>query len=178
MKQENHEWIKNTDVSEEALQCECGTEVDILHSSVQQGKHCSLGVFYTRCPKCGVCRNIGWKTNESPKSEAQKNLAKLPAKCYAILLTNNELIEIRAGEKGYYRLGQRWPQMECRHRGDITMDELADLLNKEDGVTKGQREAMETGSMFGWEVPGANPDLYTEDGVIIKAKLKSYDKNR
>lgn len=174
MKQENHEWIKNTDVSEEALQCECGTEVDIIHSSVQRGKHCSLGIFYVRCPTCRTCRNIGWKGKERPQSPAQQHLAKLPAKCYAILLTDNNLIIIKAGEKGYYKVGQKWPEQECKDRG-ITMDEFADFLNKEDGVTKGQREAMEAGSMFGWEVPGADPDLYTEDGVIIKARLKNYD---
>ena len=37
------------------------------------------------------------------------------------------------------------------------------------GATVAQIEAMIVGSMFGWEVPGANPDMYGEDGVSEEA---------
>jgi hypothetical protein len=114
---------------------------------------------------------VQWAKKEPALSEAQQNIAKCPAKCYSVNLVNGQLIELRAGEKGYYRLGQAWPQHECKDR-KITMDEFADVLNVENGVTKNQREAMECGSMWGWEVPGANPDIYDEQGIIIKAKLK------
>jgi len=95
------------------------------------------------------------------KSEAQLNLEKLPAECYAVLLVNDNLIKIRAGERGYYRLPQDFPKRECALK-NLTMDQLAEAWNTEMGVTPEQREAMEIGSIFGWEVPGANPDIYNK----------------
>ena len=41
--------------------------------------------------------------------------------------------------------------------------ELADELNENLGVTPIQRQAMEVGSMVGWDVPGADPVKYQED---------------
>ena len=99
-------------------------------------------------------------TQKKQLSKAQSNLAKLPDACFATLNTTEELIQIRAGEKGYYRLGQAFPKRLCQEQGGITMDQLADRWNIEKGITKAQREAMEVGSMWGWEVPGANPDFY------------------
>lgn len=40
--------------------------------------------------------------------------------------------------------------------------ELADELNEDLGVTPIQRQAMEIGSMAGWDVPGADPKHYEE----------------
>lgn len=39
-------------------------------------------------------------------------------------------------------------------------DEMAERFNKEWSVTPAQKEAMMIGSMFGWHVPGADPDNY------------------
>lgn len=108
------------------------------------------------------------------KANAKDNIAKLPYECFATLLSNNNLILLKAGEKGYFRLQQAYPKREAERDG-ITMDELADRWNAERGVTKGQREAMEIGSMHGWGVPGADPDLYTPEGVAIKEKLAEYE---
>lgn len=41
--------------------------------------------------------------------------------------------------------------------------ELADELNEHLGVTPIQRQAMEVGSMAGWDVPGADPAKYQEN---------------
>ena len=41
--------------------------------------------------------------------------------------------------------------------------ELADELNGKLGVSPIQRQAMEVGSMAGWDVPGADPAKYQED---------------
>ena len=51
------------------------------------------------------------------------------------------------------------------------MDELADELNKEMDITKGQREAMSWGSMMGWDGKLADPRSYDEKGKIIKEML-------
>ena len=40
-------------------------------------------------------------------------------------------------------------------------------INREIGVTPAQAEAMKVGSMFGWNVPGADPKSYDEKGKPI-----------
>jgi hypothetical protein len=63
------------------------------------------------------------------------------------------VIAVKRGESGYY---------------PIYTHLTADELNK-GKVTPPQREAMLIGSMFGWDVPGANPDHYDENGQMVKA---------
>ena len=50
------------------------------------------------------------------------------------------------------------------HLMDMLMQpvELADELNDNLGVTPAQRQAMEIGSMVGWDVPGADPAKHLE----------------
>jgi len=97
---------------------------------------------------------------------AQQNIAQLPEQCYGVILMDNSLMKIKAGESGYYNIGQSYPEKVCE-MDEITMSELADKWNAENNVTKGMRVAMETGSMFGWEARGADVDTYTEDGQYI-----------
>lgn len=42
----------------------------------------------------------------------------------------------------------------------------ADRKNQTMGVTDAQREALHTGSMFGWHVPGTNPAKWTKARAI------------
>lgn len=71
--------------------------------------------------------------------------SKLPEYCYSTSLIDNKVIIIKRGESGYY---------------PIETTRTAEELNSVIGVTKEQVEAMSVGSMFGWNVPGANPDVY------------------
>jgi hypothetical protein len=82
------------------------------------------------------------------------NLAKLPGQCFA-KLAHVGLVGIVKGESGYRPV----PQDLLEKFGTI------DKLNNALGVTLQQREAMVVGSMFGWGVPGANPDNYDDEGT-------------
>jgi hypothetical protein len=89
----------------------------------------------------------------------------LPELCYALDVTKGpdkgRAIIIKRGESGYYPTD--WP--------DGYTQEIIDELNKRCGITKAQAEAMHIGSMFGWDVPAANPDWYDpETGRPIPLK--------
>ena len=77
----------------------------------------------------------------------------LPELCFSVLPGSGELICIKRGESGYYR--SDWSTDDRKQN-----QELADYNNEKLGVTPAQRMAMETGSMHGWEVPGADPASY------------------
>lgn len=64
---------------------------------------------------------------------------------------------IMRGERGAYPM-----------KTDIT----ADGLNLREGVSRAQAAAMLAGSQFGWDSPAADPDRYTEDGVLKAEELE------
>ncbi len=49
---------------------------------------------------------------------------------------------------------------------------LISEYNRKLGVSKGQEEAMRAGSMFGFQVPGADPKNYDENGRPIKPRQR------
>lgn len=77
----------------------------------------------------------------------------LPELCYSTSSLTGKTIVIKKGESGYY---------PCK---DGYEDIPATELNEKLGVTKGQRLAMEMGSMFGWHTKGADPNTYNDDGT-------------
>ena len=77
-------------------------------------------------------------------------LKKLPPMCAAKMPGTGEPIIIKRGVKGYWKAN---PKLDV------------DGYNKSQGVTRYQVEAMLAGSMFGWEVPGADPDLYEAEAL-------------
>ena len=65
------------------------------------------------------------------------------------MASNGHLICIKRGETGYYP--SEWDT------GDKERNvEMADVLNEKLGVTPAQRQAMEIGSMAGWDVLDEN----------------------
>lgn len=80
-------------------------------------------------------------------------MSNLPERCHAILLSSGALIEIRRGEHGYYPL--RRDGMLIRGEEAIA---IRDEMNAAESVTVSVRMAMEHGSMFGWDTPGADPN--------------------
>jgi hypothetical protein len=83
------------------------------------------------------------------------NLNKLPEFCYSTLPSNpKEIIIIKKGVKGYIKVDPLSDVYICS----------AEKNNELIGVTKAQRKAMEAGSMFGWDIPAVDPDIW-EDRV-------------
>ena len=87
----------------------------------------------------------------------------LPEQCYSILPGSNDVIIIKRNEKGYYKT-----DIPTASKEDARA--LVDEYNRKLGVTKAQEEAMKAGSMFGWNVPGADPKNYDMDGKPMKPK--------
>ena len=75
-----------------------------------------------------------------------ENKYNLPDYCFAPdMMDENKIIIIKYGESGYYPTEYTGNAME---------------YNEKIGVTREQVEAMKVGSMFGWDVPGVNPEFY------------------
>lgn len=73
------------------------------------------------------------------------NLSKLPEMAY-VFAPDGTAGKVIKGMKGYYPM-------------NATKSHI-DYLNKELGVDEATAGAMLVGSMFGWHVPGADPDMY------------------
>ena len=94
----------------------------------------------------------------------------LPDKCFSYLESTGEMIVITKGEKGYTPTGI-YPQ-------DTSPKEGVAAVNEANGVTRAQEAAMVAGSMFGWQVPNADPKNYDEQGQSIRPKAKDKEHER
>ncbi len=89
-----------------------------------------------------------------------ETLKKLPERCFALDMMGG-VIMIKRGESGKYPLDKAYFSTQAH----------VDTLNADLGVTVPQREAMLAGSMFGWEIPAADPDNYNEEGKFKREAL-------
>ena len=85
----------------------------------------------------------------------------LPEVCYSILPSTGDVIIIKHGESGYYRC-------EYSTEDKAFNREFANDRNAKLGVSKAQVEAMLAGSMYGWDVPAADPESYDENGTLLR----------
>lgn len=86
----------------------------------------------------------------------------LPETCFATLPGTGDLIILKRGEKGYYR--SDW------ETGDKTENqEIANHHNRRCGINPAQVEAMQIGSMCGFHVLGANPQIYFDEAQYIQS---------
>ena len=94
-----------------------------------------------------------WSIQTEQEQFSPKIADGLPEMCFSTLPSTGQLICIKRGESGCYP--SEWDTGDKMKNVD-----LADDLNEKLGVTHAQRQAMEIGSMAGWDVPGANPKNY------------------
>ena len=85
----------------------------------------------------------------------------LPEVCYSILPSTGDVIIIKHGDSGYYRC-------EYSTEDKAFNREFANDRNAKLGVSKAQVEAMLAGSMYGWDVPAADPKSYDENGTPLR----------
>ena len=85
----------------------------------------------------------------------------LPEVCFSILPSTGDVIIIKHGESGYYRC-------EYSTKDKAFNREFANDRNANLGVSKAQVEAMLAGSMYGWDVPAADPKSYDENGTPLR----------
>lgn len=97
-----------------------------------------------------------WSIQTEDELFSPKLAEGLPEMCFSVLQSTGELICIKRGESGYYP--SDW-NTDDRERNI----QIAEDANERMGVTAEQRQAMETGSMFGWNVPGADPKNYIQE---------------
>lgn len=83
------------------------------------------------------------------------NLSKLPYVCYAVAPGKGGLVVVMRGVSGYVQ-------------ADLEL--VARTMNESMSVTPAQAEAMLLGSMFGWDMPGADPDRYDEEGKLKRRR--------
>lgn len=102
---------------------------------------------------------------------AQQNISKLPSRCYGVLLSDKSIIQIVAGETGYYPLNKSMEKdlLEKVFKG-LTVEQAVNRLNADDNITIQERKAMEWGSMMGWGGRLATADAYDETGNPISEK--------
>lgn len=87
----------------------------------------------------------------------------LPEQCYSTLLDTGMIVILKKGETGYYAT-----DIPYASKDEALV--LANEYNRKLGVTIAQEEAMRTGSMFGFGVPGADPKNYDDNGQPIRPK--------
>ncbi len=84
----------------------------------------------------------------------------LPETCFAVMPGEGSLIILKRGEKGYYR--SDW------ETGDKVQNKnIADWHNQRSSITPAQVMAMQVGSMYGFDVPGADPQRYFDGAHYV-----------
>lgn len=84
----------------------------------------------------------------------------LPRECYSTVPSTGELIILKRGKKGYFQTTE--------DTGDkLQNQKIAEFNNHIRGISPAQVMAMEVGSMFGFDVPGADPQYYFDEAKLV-----------
>lgn len=99
--------------------------------------------------------------------EVQRKAKNMPEFCNTRLRSTGEPIAIKYGVPGYIPLkGLTGSKTE--------IDKRIAELNQYHGADKAQIAATEAGSLFGWHIPAANPNMYDENGLPRKRKRENH----
>src|SRR5690606_24012277 len=79
--------------------------------------------------------------------DALEKLSKLPPQCYALI--DDKVVSIRRGALRAEPV-------------DIIPKDQVDQMNRRNGVSWSQMQAMKGGVMMGWDTDGADPDAHAE----------------
>ena len=86
----------------------------------------------------------------------------LPDFCLSTLPSTGQLIILRKGECGYY--ASDWDTGNREENQNIAREH-----NRRRGISDIQEAAMSAGSMFGWNLPGADPQWYLDNARYVNA---------
>lgn len=101
--------------------------------------------------------------NEDKHDTCEPVRDNLPERCYSVLSGSDEIIIIKRGEKGYFKT-----DIPVTDKDEARS--IANEYNAKLGVSRAQEEAMKAGSMFGFQVPAADPRNYDADGKPVMPK--------
>ena len=86
----------------------------------------------------------------------------LPDFCFSTIPSTGQLIILKKGERGYY--ASEWDTGNREENQNI-----AQAHNRRRGISDIQEAAMSAGSMFGWSLPGADPQWYLDNAKYVNA---------
>jgi len=84
-----------------------------------------------------------------------------PAYCYSVIPSSEQFIRINRHESNFTIMTKMG-----KHVFGEEAKTLANELNKAAGISHAVRNAMEHGSMFGWETAGADPNHTLNEHAI------------
>ena len=92
----------------------------------------------------------------------------LPRECYSTVPSTGELIILKCGKKGYFQTAE--------DTGDkLQNQKIAEFNNHIRGISPAQVMAMEVGSLFGFDVPGADPQIYFDEARPADSRFPGWN---
>lgn len=105
-----------------------------------------------------MARPLGKKSHRPDPAQLAANMAVLPELCFGRNTADESLVVIKRGEMGFYPVdAEKYPLP-----GGETPEQQVTRMNAKMGVSPAQRRAMELGSVFGFDLPIANPETHVD----------------
>ena len=151
------------DEFEEKPEEEHEEEVGVEFSEDEVGEALKESLNEEKCEDCET-EHEEECDNGLEEKKCNESYDDLPDMCYVNTYTQGIGI-VKKGEDGFYKTDLAETNGVSGKEADKLVDELNDRL----GVTKAQAQAMHIGSMFGWDVPGADPENLINTGKFEEA---------